>query len=77
MSVFSSDHCLVRSQSGVVRYMTGWRIGYIGGPKHVIDAINKLQSQMTSHITSFTQLPAATALNDPRGKETIESMMKC
>jgi aspartate aminotransferase len=54
--------------------MTGWRIGYIGGPKHVIDAINKLQSQMTSHITSFTQIPAATALTDPRGKESIEQM---
>src|SRR5258707_15894590 len=54
--------------------MTGWRVGYIGGPKHVIDAINKLQSQMTSHITSFVQPAAATALNDPRGAESIESM---
>src|SRR5688500_14134470 len=54
--------------------MTGWRIGYIGGPKGAIDAINKLQSQMTSHVTSFTQIPAATALTDPRGKESIESM---
>jgi aspartate aminotransferase len=54
--------------------MTGWRVGYIGGPKPAIDAINKLQSQMTSHITSFCQIPAATALNDPRGKESIESM---
>jgi aspartate aminotransferase len=56
--------------------MTGWRIGYIGGPKPVIDAINKLQSQMTSHITSFTQLPAATALTDPRGAESIEQMRR-
>jgi aspartate aminotransferase len=54
--------------------MTGWRVGYIGGPKPVIDAINKLQSQMTSHITSFTQMPAAVALTDPRGKESIEQM---
>lgn len=54
--------------------MTGWRIGYIGGPKEVIDAINKLQSQMTSHITSFIQHPAALALSDPRGAEAIESM---
>jgi aspartate aminotransferase len=54
--------------------MTGWRIGYIGGPKAAIDAINKLQSQMTSHITSFTQIPAALALNDPRGAESIEKM---
>ena len=54
--------------------MTGWRVGYIGGPKPVIDAINKLQSQMTSHITSFCQPAAAAALNDPRGAESIESM---
>jgi aspartate aminotransferase len=56
--------------------MTGWRIGYIGGPKFVIDAINKLQSQMTSHITSFTQIPAALALTDPRGAESVEQMRR-
>jgi aspartate aminotransferase len=56
--------------------MTGWRVGYIGGPKAAIDAINKLQSQMTSHITSFTQMPAALALTDPRGAESIEQMRK-
>ena len=54
--------------------MTGWRLGYIGGPKPAIDAINKLQSQMTSHVTSFTQFPAALALTDPRGRESVESM---
>lgn len=54
--------------------MTGWRIGYIGGPKPAIDAINKLQSQMTSHITSFTQHPAVAALSDPRGAQSIEEM---
>jgi aspartate aminotransferase len=54
--------------------MTGWRIGYIGGPKPAIDAINKLQSQMTSHITSFVQPAAATALNDPQGARTVEEM---
>ncbi len=54
--------------------MTGWRVGYIGGPKNVIDAINKLQSQMNSHITSFTQMPAVAALTDPRGRESIAAM---
>ena len=54
--------------------MTGWRVGYIGGPKAAIDAINKLQSQMNSHVTSFTQMPAALALNDPRGVESVEQM---
>jgi aspartate aminotransferase len=56
--------------------MTGWRVGYVGGPKAAIDAMNKLQSQMTSHITSFTQVPAAIALSDPRGPESIEQMRK-
>ena len=56
--------------------MTGWRIGYIGGPKPAIDAINKLQSQMTSHITSFTQEPAIAALADPRGAQSVEEMRK-
>jgi aspartate aminotransferase len=54
--------------------MTGWRVGYVGGPRHVIDAMNKLQSQMTSHITSFVQMPSVVALTDPRGKESIETM---
>lgn len=54
--------------------MTGWRLGYVGGPKDVIDAMNKLQGQMTSHVTSFTQIPAALALTDPRGATAIETM---
>jgi aspartate aminotransferase len=56
--------------------MTGWRVGYIGGPKDVIDAINKLQSQMTSHITSFCQMPATLALTDERGPQSIEQMRR-
>ena len=56
--------------------MTGWRIGYIGGPAAAIKAVNTLQSQMTSHITSFTQHPAAVALSDPRGAESVEQMRR-
>jgi aspartate aminotransferase len=54
--------------------MTGWRMGYIGGPLEAIKAINKLQSQMTSHVTSFIQPAAAAALNDPRGAQSVEAM---
>ncbi len=56
--------------------MTGWRVGYVGGPKVAIDAINRLLSQMTSHITSFTQVPATLALTDPRGAESVEQMRR-
>ena len=54
--------------------MTGWRVGYIGGPTHVIAAINKLQSQMTSHIPSFIQPAAIAALTDPRSAQSVEAM---
>ena len=54
--------------------MTGWRLGYVAGPKAVIDGINKLQSQISSHVTSFIQMPGAIALNDPRGAESVETM---
>jgi len=43
--------------------MTGWRIGYAAGPLEVIKAVNKLQSQSISHITSLCQSTAAVALN--------------
>lgn len=56
--------------------MTGWRLGYCGGPEHVIKAINKLQGQINSHVTSFCQPAAALALTDPRGQEAIEDMRK-
>jgi aspartate aminotransferase len=54
--------------------MTGWRLGYVAGPKAVIDAINKLQSQVSSHVTSFVQMPGVVALSDPRGAESVEQM---
>ncbi|MFN3273611.1 MAG: aspartate transaminase [Paracoccus sp. (in: a-proteobacteria)] len=42
--------------------MTGWRIGYATGPLPLIDAINKLQSQMSSCPSSVSQAAAAYAL---------------
>jgi aspartate aminotransferase len=54
--------------------MTGWRLGYVGGPAAIIKAMNGLISQMTSHVTSFTQPAAALALTDPRGLEAVAEM---
>ena len=42
--------------------MTGWRIGYTAGPKYIIDAMNKIQSQSTSNPTSISQWAAYHAL---------------
>ena len=43
--------------------MTGWRIGYAAGPKGIISAIRKIQSQSTSNPSSVSQAAAVEALN--------------
>ena len=43
--------------------MTGWRIGYSGGPKEVIKAMKTMQSQNTSNPCSISQVAATTALD--------------
>ncbi len=43
--------------------MTGWRIGYAAGPKEIIKAIRKIQSQSTSNPSSISQAAAVEALN--------------
>ena len=43
--------------------MTGWRIGYAGGPEHLIKAMRKVQSQSTSNPCSVSQHAAVEALN--------------
>ncbi|MCK5374439.1 MAG: aspartate transaminase [Alphaproteobacteria bacterium] len=43
--------------------MTGWRIGYAGGPKELIKAIAKIQGQSTSNPSSISQAAALEALN--------------
>lgn len=47
--------------------MTGWRIGYAGGPKELIKAIAKIQSQSTSNPSSVSQAAAVAALNGDQG----------
>jgi aspartate aminotransferase len=42
--------------------MTGWRIGYVGGPESIIKGMNKIQSQSTSNPTSIAQAAAVAAL---------------
>ncbi len=46
--------------------MTGWRLGYAGGPVELIKAIGKIQSQSTTHACSITQAAAVEALNGPQ-----------
>jgi aspartate aminotransferase len=46
--------------------MTGWRIGYVLGPKDLIDAVQKIQSHSTSNPPSISQKAALEALTGPQ-----------
>lgn len=46
--------------------MTGWRIGYCGGPAHLIKAMSKIQGQTTSSANSIAQWAAVAALSGPQ-----------
>jgi aspartate aminotransferase len=46
--------------------MTGWRIGYAAGPKALIAAMRKVQSQSTSNPCTISQWAAVEALNGPQ-----------
>ena len=46
--------------------MTGWRIGYAGGPAELIKAMATIQSQSTSNPSSIAQWAAVEALNGPQ-----------
>ncbi|MEM9331889.1 MAG: pyridoxal phosphate-dependent aminotransferase [Pseudomonadota bacterium] len=46
--------------------MTGWRLGYCGGPLELIKAMNLVQGQSTSGTSSITQWAAVEALNGPQ-----------
>ncbi len=54
--------------------MTGWRIGYCGGPQELIEAMENVQSHSTSNPASISQYAAEAALNGDQS--CIEPMVK-
>ena len=59
----AKDHVVVLGSLSKTYAMTGWRAGYALGPKPIITAMSKLQSQSTSNAASFVQKAAAVALS--------------
>ncbi len=60
------DRTLTMNGASKAYSMTGWRIGYAGGPKQLIKAISAIQSQSTSNPCSVSQAAAVAALNGPQ-----------
>jgi aspartate aminotransferase len=54
--------------------MTGWRIGYCGGPKEIVTAMGTIQGQSTSNASSISQKAATAALNGDQS--CVEEMNK-
>ena len=57
------DRTIVLNGVSKAYAMTGWRIGYAGGPKALIQAMKKIQSQSTSNPAAVSQAAAAAALD--------------
>jgi aspartate aminotransferase len=68
LAQFPSVYNQVVTVNGVSKAwaMTGWRLGYIGAPKEIADACNKVQGQFTSATCSITQRASISAMKaDP------------
>lgn len=68
------DRTIVLNGVSKAYSMTGWRIGYAAGPKTLIQAMKKIQSQSTSNPTSISQVAAQTALEGDQS--CIKGMLK-
>ena len=67
------DRTIVMNGVSKAYSMTGWRIGYIGGPIKLVKAMKKIQSQSTSNPTSISQYAAEAALNG--NQDCIQEML--
>ena len=56
------DQAIILNGVSKAYAMTGWRIGYAAGPRDLINAMKKIQSQSTSNPTSIAQVAAQAAL---------------
>jgi len=70
---YLAERTLVLNGVSKAYSMTGWRIGYAGGPAEIIKAMKKIQSQSTSNPTSISQVAAQAALEGPQ--ECIGEML--
>lgn len=68
------DQTMVLNGVSKAYAMTGWRIGYCGGPTEIVKAMKKIQSQSTSNPTSISQVAATEALNG--SQDAIGTMLK-
>jgi aspartate aminotransferase len=67
------DNVVIAGSLSKTYAMTGWRIGYVLGPKEVVAAVQKLQSHSTSNPASVSQKAALEAVTGPQ--ESVQRML--
>jgi aspartate/methionine/tyrosine aminotransferase len=67
-----ADRCIVLNGVAKTYAMTGWRVGWMIGPKDVIKAATNMQSHATSNVNNIAQRAAIAALNG--GLDDVEMM---
>ena len=58
-----ADHCIILNGVAKTYAMTGWRVGWMIGPKDVIKASTNHQSHLSSNVSNVSQRAAIAALN--------------
>ncbi len=66
------DRTLISNGFAKSYSMTGWRVGYLAGPKNIIRATSTIQSHSTSNVCTFAQYGAIAALQGPQ--DCVETM---
>jgi aspartate aminotransferase len=67
------ERCIIVNGFSKTYAMTGWRVGYCAGPRHVMEAYDRLQSQTTGNATSFAQVACIEALTGPQ--DSVQEMV--
>jgi aspartate aminotransferase len=68
------DRLVLAGSASKAYAMTGWRCGWLVGPKPVVQAANALQSHSTSNVSSITQKAAVAALTGPQ--QCVDDMLR-
>ena len=75
VSIFNDairDRLVLSGSTSKTYAMTGWRCGWLAGPKAVVAAANALQSHQTSNVSSIAQKAAVAALTGPQ--DAVDAM---
>ena len=67
-----ADQCVVVNGVAKTYAMTGWRVGWMIGPKDIVKAATNLQSHATSNVANVSQIAALAAVSG--GLEAVEEM---